>query len=338
MGGEALQNFEKAKLKLLRPLASLLAPGGKQTRLWVLIYHRVLLALDEIIPDVPDAMQFRWQMELLAHYFNPLPLSEAVRRLREGTLPPRAVSITFDDGYADNREVALPILQDIGVPATFFIATGYLDGGCMWNDKIIETLRRMPDGDLDLTDESLGFYSLSSIADRLAVIEQIIGRFKYLPHEEREERAQALVQRCQASLPDNLMMTSQQVVQLHQAGMEIGAHTHTHPILASLDRGSAEREIAESKTRLEGLLGEPVCLFAYPNGKPGKDYLREHVTIVRDLGFEAAVSTAWGVASEGSHPWQLPRFTPWDASPSRFMARLLWNCRSSDSTIAEGYR
>src|SRR5699024_10179988 len=64
-GGEALQNFEKAKLKLLRPFASLLAPGGKQTRLWILIYHRVLLALDEIIPDVPDATQFRWQIELL---------------------------------------------------------------------------------------------------------------------------------------------------------------------------------------------------------------------------------------------------------------------------------
>jgi peptidoglycan/xylan/chitin deacetylase (PgdA/CDA1 family) len=303
----------------------LLAPGGRQARLWILIYHRVLSAPDVIIPNEPDATQFRWQMELLAHHFNTLPLSEAARRLREGTLPPRAVSVTFDDGYADNVEVALPILQSTGVPATFFIATGYLDGGCMWNDKIIETLRCVPNGNLDLMDEGLGIYSLSSAADRLAIIGEVIRMFKYLPREEREQRAQALTQRCQVSLPVNLMMTSNQVRQLRQAGMEIGAHTHTHPILASLEWASVEQEIAESKARLEGLLGESVCLFAYPNGKLGKDYLLEHVNIVRNLGFEAAVSTTWGVASVQSNLWQLPRFTPWDRTSSRFMARLLWS-------------
>ncbi|ADJ28628.1 polysaccharide deacetylase family protein [Nitrosococcus watsonii] len=317
----------------LRPLASLLAPGGKRARLSVLIYHRVLAAPDALLPGEPDAMRFRWQMELLARYFNPLPLSEAVRRLREETLPPRAVSVTFDDGYADNMEIALPILQQVGVPATFFIATGYLDGGWMWNDKIIETLRRMPNGDLDLTDMGLDVYSLVNTADRLAAIEQILAWLKYLPGEERERRTQALTQHCHESFPRSLMMTSIQVRQLRQAGMEIGAHTHSHPILASLEQASAEQEIATSKARLEDLLGEPVRLFAYPNGKPGKDYLQEHVGITQNLNFEAAVSTAWGVASSRSDPWQLPRFTPWDRTPSRFMVRLLWNSCNEKTSI-----
>jgi hypothetical protein len=68
-----------------------------------------------------------------------------------------------------------------------------------------------------------------------------------------------------------------------------------------------------------------VRLFAYPNGKPGRDYSREHVDMVRELGFEAAVSTAWGVGHAASDPYQLPRFTPWDKTPGRFALRLLHN-------------
>jgi peptidoglycan/xylan/chitin deacetylase (PgdA/CDA1 family) len=99
----------------------------------------------------------------------------------------------------------------------------------------------------------------------------------------------------------------------------------THPILAQLDPELAAREIRDSKRRLEAITGSPVTTFAYPNGKPGRDYLREHVGMVRALGFEAAVSTAWGVAHAASDPHQLPRFTPWDRTPGRFVLRLFQN-------------
>jgi peptidoglycan/xylan/chitin deacetylase (PgdA/CDA1 family) len=108
-------------------------------------------------------------------------------------------------------------------------------------------------------------------------------------------------------------------------GMEIGAHTVTHPILARLDAARASDEIRQSKLRLEAITGKPVKLFAYPNGKPGRDYGREHVGMVKELGFEAAVSTAWGVANAQSDAFQLPRFTPWDKSPGKFVLRLLHN-------------
>lgn len=85
------------------------------------------------------------------------------------------------------------------------------------------------------------------------------------------------------------------------------------------------QEIAKSKTQLENICGEEIRLFAYPNGTPGKDYCQRHVDMVRELGFDAAVSTVRGNALPYSDPWQLPRFTPWDRTPRRFMARSLLN-------------
>lgn len=131
----ALRGFRKALDLALRD------PGRR--RLSVLVYHRVLNAPDSIYAGDVDAATFRWQMGLVKEYLNPLPLPEAVERLAQGTLPPRAVSITFDDGYADNHALALPILQDLGLHATFFIATDFLNGGIMFNDAIAESVWAM---------------------------------------------------------------------------------------------------------------------------------------------------------------------------------------------------
>ena len=129
-------------------------------------------------------------------------------------------------------------------------------------------------------------------------------------------------------LPSNLMMTDDQVRSLSSSGVDIGAHTQSHPILSTLELGQAKEELAGSKKYLESALGIPVRHFAYPNGRPGIDYRMEHRDLVEIEGFEAAVSTQWGVASNMSDKWQLPRFTPWDKTPLRFMARLLLNFRN----------
>ena len=109
------------------------------------------------------------------------------------------------------------------------------------------------------------------------------------------------------------------------AGMQIGAHTMSHPILARLSDEQARQEIEGSKIFLEQLLGERVGLFAYPNGKPGEDYTPQTVEVVRSLGFDAAVSTRWGASKPGGDLLQIRRFTPWDKSRLRFGARLLAN-------------
>ena len=107
--------------------------------------------------------------------------------------------------------------------------------------------------------------------------------------------------------------------------MEIGAHTVSHPILTSIDLNVARAEMEKSRAALETIVGGRVTLFAYPNGKPKADYGREHVDLVRTLGFEGAVSTSWGAARPGDDPFQVPRFTPWDRAPFRFGLRLARN-------------
>ena len=291
----------------------------------ILVYHRVLAEPDPLVPDQVCASEFDRQLVVLDRWFTVLPLREAAARLRGGTLPIRSASVTFDDGYADNIAVALPILRRRGVPATFFLATSFIDGGRMWNDSVIETIRGAQGDTLDARCIGLDTLSISTIDLRRQAIERLLAALKYLPFEERQRRVEELAAETSRSLPSDLMMTAEQVRHLRASDMEIGAHTVTHPILTQLNSERANSEIRDSKRRLEAITGNPVTLFAYPNGKPGRDYLREHVGMVKRLGFEAAVSTAWGVAHAASDPFQLPRFTPWDRTPGKFVLRLFHN-------------
>lgn len=291
----------------------------------ILIYHRVVAEPDALLPDLPSADEFDRQLAAVQRWFTVLPLREAAARLRDGTLPVRAACVTFDDGYADNAAVALPVLRRRGVPATFFVSTSFIDGGRMWNDSVIETIRATHGEVLDARPIGLEALDISTTASRREAIDRVLSALKYLPQEERQKRVDTLAAGTPRPLPTGLMMTTEQVRSLDANGMEIGAHTVTHPILARLDAAQASNEIRESKRRLEAITGKPVTLFAYPNGKPGRDYSREHVGMVKELGFEAAVSTAWGVANAQSDAFQLPRFTPWDKSPGKFVLRLLHN-------------
>jgi peptidoglycan/xylan/chitin deacetylase (PgdA/CDA1 family) len=313
----------------LNPLQSLLlraggavASGIGQGSLLVLIYHRVLPEPDPLLPGEPDATTFASQLDVIGRLFNVLPLAEAVRRLRAGELPPRTACITFDDGYSNNCEVALPILKSRAMPATVFVAPGFLSGGRMFNDTVIEALRRAS-GELDLSREGFGRHALQDDAARVRAIASILPVIKYLPQAERVRRADAIAERVGAELPDDLMMTEEQVRRLHRGGVGIGAHTVNHPILANVDDATARQEIFESKAWLADMIGAPVTTFAYPNGGPAKDYTARDVALAREAGFELAVSTAWGSATAATDPLQVPRIAPWDRTAVRFGLRMV---------------
>lgn len=304
-------------------LGNILSPAGAKAKLAILIYHRVFANPDPLSPGEPTISEFDWQMAALRRHFNPLPLSEAAIRLETGTLPARAISVTFDDGYADNYELALPILRKWGISATFFIATGFLNGGRMWNDTVIETVRAARGGHLDLNEMDLGKYVIDTKQDRRDTIRSLLSQLKYLSPPERQERIHLLAKSVGKCLPGNLMMTSEQVKLMRSAGMEIGAHTVSHPILTRLPLPEAEREILQSRDQLEGLLGDGVTSFAYPNGRPGEDYDRSHVEAVRKAGFKVCVSTSWGCSRRDDDLLQLPRITTWDRTPLTFSARII---------------
>jgi peptidoglycan/xylan/chitin deacetylase (PgdA/CDA1 family) len=310
---------------IARQVLKKLSPAGPAARLSVLAFHHVLREHDPLQPSEPSARDFEQRLRWVSSWFNVLPLCDAVSRLKAGRLPERALAITFDDGYADNHDVALPILRKLGLHATFFVATAYLDGGRMFNDSVIESIRQARDAALDLEDLGLGVHALATLEERRAAIGRILPQVKYLALGQREAVAGAIAERAGAQLPNNLMMSSEQVAAMHAAGMHIGGHTVNHPILAGIPLQSAREEIDGGRARLEKIIAAPVRLFAYPNGRPLKDYRREHAALVQELGFDAAVSSAWGSTRAGADLFQIPRFTPWDRSRWRFGLRLVKN-------------
>ena len=301
---------------------------GGGNRLLVLGYHRVLGALDPLYPGHPERHQFRRQMRTLCEDFHVLPLQDALDRLAGGNLPPAAVSITFDDGYADNFANALPVLQELHLPATFFVATGYLDGGVMFNDCVLEACRRVPAGEWDTRVAELGVVRVPETSARTAFAYELIRRIKYIADARRMEAALTLLRAADAEPPKGLMMSRQQVAGLHAAGMAIGAHTRGHPILRLLDAQLVEREIAQGKGDLEDIIGQPVALFAYPNGNPDRDYGAREVAILRRLGFKWAVTTAYGYADARHDRLQIPRVDAWGGSGWAFARSLALARRS----------
>lgn len=295
----------------------------KHRRLCILNYHRVLKSADPLLVAEPDVAAFRWQMKVLADCFNVMPLNEALDALAQDRMPPRAVCITFDDGYRSTHDAALPILREFGFPATVFVTTGCVGAGSMWNDRILESLRMLDAEQLDLSDAGLGSYPVATLAERRKTVALLTERAKYLAPKLRRELVDRLDELTgpQQSRP---MLTDDMIRNLMRQGVEIGAHTISHPILAKLDDESARFEIAESKRQLEAITGKPVRYFAYPNGKPGIDFDERHMAMARDAGFSAAFSTVMSAAGSQHDRFALPRTRPWDTTRPFYIARMLY--------------
>jgi len=298
------------------------AKGGG--RLCIVNYHRILSAPDPLLKGEPNIDTFRWQMDLLAECFNVLPLREAIRMLATERMPPRAVAITFDDGYRSIHDLALPLLIERGLPATVFVTTGHMhDESSMWNDVILEAIRRLPDTPLDLSELGLPVYPMRSAEDRNRTGSQVVEHCKYMPPEGRLRLTNCLQRMVGSSLRQDLMLTADMLRTLTRHQIEIGGHTVNHPILTQLDDETATHEIVENKRQLEAIIGSPLHLFAYPNGKRAVDYNERHIRIVADAGYTAAFTTETGAATSRDSLYEIPRSRPWDTTPLMFSGRLL---------------
>ncbi len=306
---------------ILRQGIGLLSSRRATGKLLVLTYHRVLETYDAIINEI-DAVQFTQQMETLAEYFNVISLAEGVERLQAGTLAAGSVCITFDDGYRDNFDVALPILDALDLPATFFVATGYLGDGMMWNDVIIESMRNTALQQLDLNEFDLGIHAINTEGQRIQLVDMLLGKWKYKAVAERDQLAKRFQELADVKLDQRIMMTEQEVVGLAKAGMEIGGHTINHPILAVTELSEAAKQIRECKRELETMINKPVRFFAYPNGRMGKDYLNEHLSAVKEAGYLAALTTNDGYINHDADLYELPRVSVNHTSKFKFGASL----------------
>jgi len=310
--------------RLIRSAGDAIAPRGKgDGRLCILNYHRILSTPDPLLNSEPTVDTFRWQMDMLATCFNVLPLHDAVQMLQTERMPPRAVAITFDDGYRSTYDLALPVLREYALQATVFVTTGHIEKGSMWNDIILEATRRLPDGELELHDIGCGSYPLYTNADRQNTAMALTERAKYLPPPQRTQLNHKLEALAGVPLDQELMLTQDMVRTLSRNNIEIGGHTITHPILTRIDDDAARAEIVGNKQQLEAIVDKPLRLFAYPNGKQGVDFDARHVQMVGEAGYAAAFTTAVGPATRHSSCFEIPRSRPWDGMPLMFAGRLL---------------
>lgn len=310
---------------LIRAAGDLLAPRAKGAgRLCILNYHRILATPDHLIEGDPDVETFRWQMRLLAECFNVMPLHEAVETMTHERMPPRAVAITFDDGYRSFHDLALPVLAEYGLPATVFVTTGHMASkSSMWNDMILEAIRRLPPTSIDLTELGLGVLPLNGIEQRRRSAKVLTDRCKYMSPAERETFTAHLQRLAGVALEQDLMLDAEMLHALTRNRIDIGGHTVSHPILSKLDDDAARREIVDNKRQLEAIIGRPLHLFAYPNGKRRADYTATHVRMLEEAGYSAAFNTEIGAATRAHPRFELPRACPWDDTPVMFAARLL---------------
>lgn len=224
--------------------------------------------------------------------------------------PGRYVLITFDDGYRDNYEAALPVLQVHGVRATFFVTTGFIGTTRLaWWDEIAWMIRgsarpHMAPGRWFDAPLPLGDAAEATIALALA-------RYKTLPGSDGEAFLDDLAEltgtgRANAAAGESVWMTWDMVRAMHETGMEIGGHTVDHPVLARLPEVDQRREIAGSHERIAAEIGVAPTQFAYPVG--GRDAIGAVTRrLVAEAGFAHAFSFYGGISRRAGDAFDIPR-------------------------------
>lgn len=261
----------------------------------VLTYHR----FGENDPGVMTSAElFAAQLEYLRRNYNVLPLSVIANALAEGReLPPYAAAVTIDDGYRDAYEIAFPLLSEFEIPATLFVVTGFLDRQCwIWPDKL--RYLALQTGEREVAVKTSGsklFINGSDRKSRLASAGRVNETLKKMPDSQKEEVIQLFAKTSgiefPVTAPDEFAAISwEQAIEMKNNCIEIGSHTVTHPILNRVNEAQLQMEMAESRVRIEKMLGSKADIFCYPNGDFG---MRER-SAVKQAGYRCAVTTRHG--------------------------------------------
>ena len=283
----------------------------------VLLYHRVAhLDPDPFSMAVPPE-HFADHLRVIRARCEPLSLAELVAALRRRRLPRRGVVVTFDDGYADNLHAAEPLLTAHQVPATVFVATGYVETRReFWWDELERLVKRAADSAVELRLEVGGrrfaYERLTQVAATTALAD-----LQFALRRATADEIAASVEALRASVgapagmpvrdthrplePDELRLLARDEL------IEIGAHTRWHACLARASSAEQQDELAGSKRHLEDWLDQRVNSVSFPFGRRTRDYTRRTVRIARQVGFERAAVRFPARVTALTSPLQIPR-------------------------------
>lgn len=290
----------------------------------VLMYHHILAEKNPFLPGISRKV-FSLQIKYLQRAYQIMDLERLVMLLKERKpFPPRSLALTFDDGYEDFYQQAFPLLKSLNLPATVFVATGFIDTGLVpWTDELRILFRKTSENRFEIKEGTGERYSWNDEAGKLQALRQVKERLKTLPEEERRSLYQAIKSQLKVEMAgETRILSREQIREISTAGISIGSHTVHHPILTRISPEKAREEIVQSKLELEEIIQKKVCGFCYPNGEEG-DFNEEIQGLVRQAGYEYACSTLEGVNTLETDRYELGRVWTSEDSLPLFAAHLL---------------
>jgi peptidoglycan/xylan/chitin deacetylase (PgdA/CDA1 family) len=282
-------------------------------RAFILMYHRVIHDESREAIAVEPGMYvsvetFRVQTAFLAERFNVLPLAELVARIRSGRSVGGCCALTFDDGWRDNYTGAFPVLQEYQLPATVFLASGFVGTNRLfWPEELAFYLRE-PGLAASVRQSRLlerFFGEVARAGGGGEILEKAVRVLKTWMPPERTQVLEHLRAVCPAApVSPRLLMNWREAAEMQASGLiSFGAHTVNHVILDQVELRHAEEEIIRSSQELEIRLGTRPEFFAYPNG----NFNLELQAIVKRHGFAGALTTRRGWLEEGAPLFDIPR-------------------------------
>lgn len=293
----------------------------------ILLYHRVATRENDGFNLCVTPEHFAQQMEVLASMGTVLPLDEFIERQRTRRLAPGSLCVTFDDGYLDVFENALPILEACQIPATVFVVSGGL-GEAFWWDRMVDLIHRpasLPEV-IEIKDRAGSLIGVrTSGLSRERVMRGVYPTLRSLDPEARRRELDSLAAAVGRSdhhdgpvavAPDALREFARHPL------LSIGAHTESHSQLASLSALGEKSEIVNSIRDLADVIGQPIRTFSYPFGLKGRDYTDRTLETARAAGLAGALAADLNVVTAQSDPFALPRLWIHDRNGDSFQKYL----------------
>jgi peptidoglycan/xylan/chitin deacetylase (PgdA/CDA1 family)/CelD/BcsL family acetyltransferase involved in cellulose biosynthesis len=290
----------------------------------ILYYHRVNDDNDPFFRATPTAV-FEQQMRHLAQHYKVVSLAEMQDHL-ESDSRETVLAITFDDGYQDNYDYALPILRKYGLPATIFLTTGSLDTRePLWFERILLALKQTQREYIDLEMDLPRRFWTRTLKERLDANERLYALLRVMPDSERQFWLERILEALGGITDERhgKMLTWDRVREMTKYRIDFGGHTVNHGFLSKATPEQARWEVSECKRRIEEETQLPVAHFAYPSGRE-QDFADWNKDTLRAAGYRAAVSTIWGLNYRSTDRMALRRGQPWEEAAAQFAYKLDW--------------